>query len=101
MLSAAKTPRILPAPPPIPPVTITFRTVILSAANGVPGQLAGWGRKNPRISPGAPQTPKETSKRHGRFHRRLIERLNLLTPVLTQIPPSRIVLNHQRNLLHP
>jgi len=24
--------------------------VILSAANGVPGQLAGWGRKNPRIS---------------------------------------------------
>jgi hypothetical protein len=25
--------------------------VILSAANGVPGQLAGWGRKNPRILP--------------------------------------------------
>jgi len=24
--------------------------VILSGANGVPGQLAGWGRKNPRIS---------------------------------------------------
>ncbi len=24
--------------------------VILSEANGVPGQLAGWGRKNPRIS---------------------------------------------------
>src|SRR5208283_2171645 len=27
-----------------------FLFVILSVANGVPGQLAGWGRKNPRIS---------------------------------------------------
>jgi S-adenosylmethionine:tRNA ribosyltransferase-isomerase len=25
-------------------------SVILSGANGVPGQLAGWGRKNPRLS---------------------------------------------------
>jgi hypothetical protein len=28
----------------------TNQIVILSGANGVPGQLAGWGRKNPRIS---------------------------------------------------
>jgi hypothetical protein len=28
-----------------------YRIVILSGANGVPGQLAGWGRKNPRILP--------------------------------------------------
>jgi hypothetical protein len=34
--------------------------VILSAANGVPGQLAGWGRKNPRIPPEAPKTSGDT-----------------------------------------
>jgi hypothetical protein len=27
-----------------------LEAVILSAANGAPGQLDGWGRKNPRIS---------------------------------------------------
>jgi 4-amino-4-deoxy-L-arabinose transferase-like glycosyltransferase len=32
------------------PSASTNQIVILSAANGVPGQLAGWGRKNPRIS---------------------------------------------------
>jgi Fe-S oxidoreductase len=35
--------------------------VILSDANGVPGQLAGWGRKNPRISPGDPQNSASTN----------------------------------------
>jgi hypothetical protein len=35
--------------------------VILSAANGVPGQLAGWGEKNPRIQPEAPQLCADTS----------------------------------------
>jgi hypothetical protein len=29
---------------------LMYLFVILSAANGVPGQLAGWGRKNSRIS---------------------------------------------------
>ena len=33
------------------PSASTSQIVILSGANGVPGQLAGWGRKNPRISP--------------------------------------------------
>ena len=37
-------------------------SVILSEANGVPGQLAGWGRKNPRISPEAPPTPSEITE---------------------------------------
>jgi asparaginyl-tRNA synthetase len=39
---------------PTAPTTSTNEVVILSEANGVPGQLAGWARKNPRISPGAP-----------------------------------------------
>jgi hypothetical protein len=47
------------AAPPLNDVVIPppQEAVILSGANGVPAQLAGWGWKNPRISPEAPQQP--------------------------------------------